>query len=180
MNDVSRLSWGTAHPKHLPAAPPGDAHSSQLQHSTQKLSCSPENGNFRGFYTPAKTLSQRLHANSILRQNWLRSSGQIPLWSTQNTPEPCSTSTWKPSLAGRGASSKWWLWSLKSVCKWTWGSHTLHPHSAAQRHWETQRGQLQLESSHRTAPRGWARRTSSYTYSSPEQAQQFHFNYSYS
>lgn len=54
INDLSRLSWGAAHPKHLPALHSGDPHSSQVQLSTQELSYSPENGNFRGFYTHAK------------------------------------------------------------------------------------------------------------------------------
>lgn len=34
INDLSRLSWGAAHPKHLPALHSGDPHSSQVELST--------------------------------------------------------------------------------------------------------------------------------------------------
>lgn len=88
-------------------------------------------------------LSQELSANSILKQKNSSGQDQVPLWTTESSPEPYSTSTWKPTLGVTGyqhrmmalKSQVFSLDTLKSLCKQTWENHTLHPHSAAQSHW---------------------------------------------
>lgn len=131
INDLSRLSWGAAHPKHLPAVHSGDSHGAQVHHCTQKLSCSPESGNFREFYTHAKTFWAKDYLpTASWNQINSREQDQIFLWTTQYS-EPYSTSTWKPALAGKGyqyqmMALKCRVSSLDTLkCKWTWEKHTL-------------------------------------------------------
>lgn len=118
INDLSRLSWGAAHPKHLPAVHSGDSHSSSSTLHTE-AELQPRKWELQGILHSCRDiLSQGLkicqqHPETKLTQE-IRA--RWSLCGPHSIAEPYSISTWKQ----RGASFKWWLWSQFFV--WTHSS----------------------------------------------------------